>query len=239
ANAKLEAMGIMPAWTDPVTSLWESFAILAALRHRAATGRGCYLDLSMLESTVALLPDALLHAGLGRTPARQGSAEDLSAAPSGLFRCAGEDDWLALAVPDDATWRRFCSVLGWAESSALALAAGRLSASAELRDGIAAWCRKQDGATAEAALRGHGVPAARSRGIHELVGDPHLTARGIFRQVEGGAWSIALPWTDAEGWRGLLAPMPGLGAHNDYVFGDLLGLPSARRAELAEAGAIR
>jgi crotonobetainyl-CoA:carnitine CoA-transferase CaiB-like acyl-CoA transferase len=239
ANAKLEAMGIMPAWTDPVTSLWESFAILAALRHRAATGLGAYLDLSMLESTVALLPDALLHAGLGRAVPRHGCAEDLSGAPSGLFRCAGEDDWLALSVPDDATWARFRGVLGWAESSSLATVEGRLAASTELRDGIAAWYRTQDGATAEAALRARGIPAARSRGIYELVGDPHLTARGIFRQVEGGAWSIALPWTDAEGWRGLLAPMPALGAHNDYVFGELLGLPSARRAELAEAGAIR
>lgn len=222
ANPKLEAMGIMPAWTDPVTSLWESFAILAALRHRAATGRGAYLDLSMLESTVALLPDALLHAGLGRALPRQGTAEDLSSALSGLFRCAGEDDWLALSVPDDAALARLRDLLG-----------------GDPRDLLAAWCLAQDGASAEATLRARGIPAARSRGIHDLVGDPHLVARNIFQQVEGGAWSIALPWTDAEGWRGLLAPMPGLGAHNDYVFGELLGLPSARRAELAETGAIR
>ncbi len=38
ANPQLEAMGVMPAWTGPVASSWESFAILAALRHRAATG---------------------------------------------------------------------------------------------------------------------------------------------------------------------------------------------------------
>ena len=242
ANPKLEAMGIMPAWTDPLTSLWESFAIMAALRHRAATGRGAYLDLSMLESTVALLPDALLHAGLGRAVPRNGSDEDLSGAPSGLFRCAGEDDWLAMSVRDDATWPRLCALLGradWAGATALATMEGRVAAGAELRDGIAAWCRVRDGATAEALLRARGIPAARSRGIHDLVRDAHLTERGLFRQVEGGAWSIALPWTDAQGWRGLLTPLPGLGAHNDYVFGELLGLPASRRSELAEAGAIR
>ena len=242
ANPRLEAMGIMPAWTDPVTSLWESFAIMAALRHRAATGCGAYLDLSMLESTVALLPDALLHAGLGRAVRRDGSVEDLSAAPSGLFRCAGVDDWLAIAVPDDAVWRRFCTVLGradWAEAGALTRMEGRIAARDALRDGIATWCRAQDGRAVEATLRAQGVPASRSRGIHELVGDAHLNARALFRAIEGGAWSIALPWTDAEGWRGLLAPLPGLGAHNEYVFGELLGLPAARRAELAEAGATR
>lgn len=242
ANPKLEAMGIMPAWTDPVTSLWESLAIMAALRHRAATGRGAYLDLSMLESTVALLPDALLHAALGRPVSRNGNDEDLSAAPSGLFRCAGEDDWLAIAVRDDAEWRRFCDAIGradWAASTALATMLGRIAATSSLRDGIAAWCRARQGDAAEDVLRARGIPAARSRGIHELVKDPHLMVRGLFRQVEDGAWSIALPWTDAEGWRGLLAPRPGLGAHNDYVFGELLGLPASRRAELAEAGAIR
>jgi crotonobetainyl-CoA:carnitine CoA-transferase CaiB-like acyl-CoA transferase len=242
ANPALEAMGIMPAWTDPVTSLWESVAILAALRHRAATGRGAYIDLSMLESTVALLPDALLHAGLGRRVPRNGSAEDLGGAPSGLFRCAGDDDWLALSVPDDARWTGLCRALGredWAAMPTLAHAEGRLQARDMLRAGIAAWCRVRSGEEAETVLRGCGVPAARSRGIHDLVKDPHLAARGLFRQLPTGQWSITLPWMGADGWRGTLEPLPGLGADNDYVFGDLLSLPPARREALVEAGAIR
>jgi crotonobetainyl-CoA:carnitine CoA-transferase CaiB-like acyl-CoA transferase len=242
ANPALEAMGIMPAWTDPVTSLWESFAILAALRHRAATGHGAYLDLSMLEATVALLPDALLHAGLGRPVPRNGSAEDLGGAPSGLFRCAGEDDWLALSVPDEAAWVGLCAALerpDWKTSPALATAEGRLAAGDALRHGIAEWCATRSGGAAEAALRARGVPAARSRGIHDLIEDPHLAERGLFRRLPGGLWSIALPWMDATGWRGALAPVPGLGADNAYVFGDLLGLAPARREALAEAGAIR
>jgi crotonobetainyl-CoA:carnitine CoA-transferase CaiB-like acyl-CoA transferase len=242
ASPSLEAMGIMPAWTDPVTSLWESFAILAALRHRAATGFGAYLDLSMLEATVALLPDALLHAGLGREVPRNGSTEDLGGAPSGLFRCAGEDDWVALSAPDHTAWVGLCAVLrrtDWAASPDLGTTEGRLAESEALRCGIADWCRARRGAEAEAALRAGGVPAARSRGIHDLVGDPHLTERGIFRRTDGGNWSIALPWTDASGWRGRLAPTPGLGADNAYVFGELLGLAATRREALAAAGAIR
>jgi crotonobetainyl-CoA:carnitine CoA-transferase CaiB-like acyl-CoA transferase len=242
ASPSLEAMGIMPAWTDPVTSLWESFAILAALRHRAATGHGAYLDLSMLEATVALLPDALLHAGLGRQPPRNGCADDLSGAPSGLFRCAGEDDWVAVSVPDDAAWAGLCALLerrDWRDAPELATAEGRLAAAAPLRQGIADWCRLHIGVEAEAALRERGVPAAASRGIHALVKDPHLAQRGLFRQAESGAWSIALPWMDETGWRGRLAPAPGLGADNAYVFGELLGLAETRREALAEAGAIR
>lgn len=241
-NPQLEAMGVMPAWTDPVTSLWESFAIMAALRHRAATGQGAFIDLSMLESTVALLPDALLHAGLGRSVPRRGSDHDLSAAPSGLFRCAGEDDWLALSVDSSAAWAGLCATLGrpdWAARAEFAMPEGRIAAEPMLRDAIAAWCRGRSAHEAEAALRAAGVPAARSRGIFDLVQDPHLAARGVYRRLENGAWSIALPWMDADGWRGALRPVPGLGADNAYVFGELLGIDPPRYAALEEAGVIR
>ena len=242
ANPQLEAMGVMPAWTDPVTSLWESFAIMAALRHRASTGQGAFIDLSMLESTVALLPDALLHAGLGRSVPRRGSDHDLSTAPSGLFRCAGDDEWLALSVDSPVAWAGLCATLGradWAARAEFAATEGRIAAESMLRDAIAAWCRGRESQDAEATLRAAGVPAARSRGIFDLVQDAHLAARGVYRRLENGAWSIALPWMDADGWRGALRPVPGLGADNAYVFGELLGLDAARRAALEEAGVIR
>ena len=242
ANPALEAMGIMPAWTDPVTSLWESMAIMAALRHRAATGRGAYLDFSMLEGTVALLPEAVLRAGVGEAPGRNGSTEDLGGAPSGLFRCAGDDAWLALSIPDGGAWRGLCRALcraDWLADVALGSVAGRRAAEAPLREAIGAWCAARDPGAAEAALRACGVPAAASQGIHDLVHDPHLTTRGLFRQLPDGGWSIALPWLGAEGDRGALTPRPGLGADNDYVFGDLLRLAPARREALADAGAIR
>jgi crotonobetainyl-CoA:carnitine CoA-transferase CaiB-like acyl-CoA transferase len=229
ASPQLEAMGVMPAWTDPVTSMWESLAILAALRHRAATGEGAFIDLSMLEATVALLPDALLHAGLGRAVPHDGSSEDLSALLSGLFRCKGEDEWLAVSVPNATALAGLCVAVGRTE----------LAQPDAARDALAAWCRTSDAHAAEAALRAEGIPAARSRGIFDLVKDPHLDARGIYRQLDNGAWSIALPWMDADGWRGALTPVPALGGDNAYVFGELLGLDSPRRAALEEAGAIR
>ena len=229
ANPQLEAMGVMPAWTDPVTSMWESLAILAALRHRAATGEGAFIDLSMLEATVALLPDALLHAGLGRAVPRDGSREDLSTLLSGLFRCAGEDEWIAVSVPDATALAGLCTALGQTA----------LVQPDATRDALAAWCRTRDAQAAEDALRAEGVPAARSRGIFDLVKDPHLSARGIYRQLDNGAWSIALPWMDTDGWRGALAPVPALGGDNAYVLGELLGLDTPRRAALEKAGAIR
>jgi len=98
-NSHMEAMGIQPAWTDPVTALWETLAILSALAHRRRTGQGALVDLSMLESTVALLPEVLLRQGLGLTegaPASNTEAAPRHAAASRArgrmtgwpFRCA-------------------------------------------------------------------------------------------------------------------------------------------------------
>jgi benzylsuccinate CoA-transferase BbsF subunit len=241
-NPKLEAMGVMPAWTDPVTSLWESFAILAALRHRRATGEGAFIDLSMLEATVALLPDAMLHAALGRETRARGSEAEIGAAPSGCFRCDGEDAWLALSIRDDGEWAGLCRAMGRADlldRAEFAGADGRLRAKAELDAAVAAWCRARGRDEAEAALQGHGVPAAPSRGIRELVADAHLRERGVFRRLEDGSWTITLPWADGEGWRGEFAPTPALGADNAHVLGRLLGLSEERQRALADAGAVR
>lgn len=242
ANPQLEAMGVMPAWTDPVTSLWESFAIFAALTHRAKTGQGVFVDLSMLEATVALLPDALLHAGLGRAVPHDGSATDLCGVPSGLFRCAGQDEWIAISIRDAAAWEGLCAALGrsdWRTQQEFSSHAGRQKAADTLHKVMASWCRQRNSQDVQDLLQANGVPSARSRGIFDLVRDEHLQSRGIYRQLANGAWSIALPWMDADGWRGQLAPTPVLGTDNEYVFGELLGLDSTQIATLKQSGVIR
>jgi crotonobetainyl-CoA:carnitine CoA-transferase CaiB-like acyl-CoA transferase len=244
-NAELEAMGVMPAWTDPVTSLWETLAVLAALRHRQRTGEGAFIDLSMLEATVALLPDAVLRAGLSareQQAAENGSATEIGAAPSGCFRCRGVDDWLAVSVRGDAEWQSLCRAIGagpLAQLADLATAPGRLAHKGRLNSVVAEWCRGLAAGEAEARLQAQDVPAARVRSIHDLVDDPHMAARGCFRKLDDGTWTTTLPWRHQDGWRGEFRPTPPLGGDNDYVFGELLGLDEDRRRELAAMGVIR
>jgi crotonobetainyl-CoA:carnitine CoA-transferase CaiB-like acyl-CoA transferase len=240
-NPDLEAMGVMPAWTDPVTSLWETLAILAALRHREATGEGAYIDLSMLEATVALLPDAVLHSALGRATPEKGSESEIGAAPSGCFKCEGEDDWIAISVRGDAEWAGLCRALNRTDLAAeprLRVRSGRIAEKAELNRLVRDWCATRTTAEAEKALQAESVPAAPSHGIRDLLADRHLQQRHIFQQIEDGSWSIALPWMDDAGWRGSLTPPPALGGDNAYVFGDLLGLSDDEQAALKAAGVI-
>jgi benzylsuccinate CoA-transferase BbsF subunit len=121
----------------------------------------------------------------------------------------------------------------------LAAATGRLAHKSRLNGLVADWCRGLAAAETEARLQARHVPASRVRGIHDLVGDPHIAARGCFRRLVDGSWTTTLPWRHADGWRGEFAPTPALGGDNTYVFGDLLGLDEGRRRDLAARGVIR
>jgi crotonobetainyl-CoA:carnitine CoA-transferase CaiB-like acyl-CoA transferase len=241
-NPALEAMGILPAWTDPITALWEVLAILAAWRHRAQTGEGTYIDLSMLESTVALLPGALLAAALEQPSAANGSGGEAGAAPSGCFRCAGNDEWLAVSVRTDSEWRALCTAMrrpDLLEIKEFADSSRRVEAKAVLDEHVAAWLRGRSSTETEHLLHEHGIPAARSRDIGELIADQHLKERDVFRHVGDELEMSPLPWLANGGWRGRSWPTRTIGADNAYVFGELLGLSPGRQRELADAGVIR
>jgi benzylsuccinate CoA-transferase BbsF subunit len=239
-NPQLEAMGILPAWTDPVTAMWECCAILAAIRHRRHTGEGAFIDLSMLESTVALLPESLLREALGSGGHAPGGNLDPDAAPGGCFRCAGDDAWLVLSVREDAEWAALCVAMQRADLAGdprFHDQPARQANRAAAEDIVATWLRTQPAAETEQRLQGLGVPAARSRHVAEIVADPQFD--GLFPVLEDGARTIALPWADGAGWRGTLRPAPELGTDNDYVFRTLLGLDPGEIERLTGAGVLR
>lgn len=241
-NADLEGMGIVPAWTDPATAMWEVVSILAALRHRQRTGEGTFIDLSMLESTVSLLPEAIIRAGLGLDAVAPGTAGDRGAAPSGCFRVRGDDAWLAVSVQNDAEWGALCAAMNRADLAAderYRTAAQRITAKDGLDRELGAWLASVPAEDAETRLRAAGIPAARSRSTGELLADPHLAERGLYPTLADGSRTIALPWRDEDGWRGDFAPPPDLGADNDYVFGDLLKLSRKEIDRLVAEDVIR
>ena len=74
-----------------------AIAVLAALLRRRRTGQGCYIELAQLESTANVIGPALVAAAAGHAVGRAGN-DDPVAAPHGVYPCAGEDRWCAIAV---------------------------------------------------------------------------------------------------------------------------------------------
>lgn len=222
-----------------------AFAVIAALRHRRRTGEGMTIDLSQVESTVNFMGPALLEASAtGAEPPQHGNRSRTDA-PHGIFRCAGEDAWCAVAVEGDATWQALVRAIGRADLAAdpaLATASGRLAAQDHLEAALGAWCAARPRKEAAATLRAAGVPAAAVASARDLVeGDPQLAARRAFQHVdhpEVGPILLNAPPFAIDGERVELLRQPLFGEHTEAVLTGLLGLSRDRVAELAAQGVL-
>ncbi len=129
-------------WTDPLTAVFETFLVLAAIWHQRRTGAGVMLDLSMAETTIAALPEPVLAWSLaGQVLGPRGNRHPLYA-PQGCYPARGEDHWLALSVQSDTQWAGLCRLIERPDllgDARLATSAGRREQHDLLDAAIAAW----------------------------------------------------------------------------------------------------
>jgi crotonobetainyl-CoA:carnitine CoA-transferase CaiB-like acyl-CoA transferase len=238
-------MHVGVSYGDPTGGLHGAVAVLAALLYRSRTGEGQYIDLSQWETSMAVLPEALLAWTMnGVQPPRDGN-RDPDMAPHGIFRAAGDDRWLAIAVEDDASWRRFAELIGrpeLAQDARFATLAARKAHEDELETIVGAWTATRDAGATTAALQQAGIaafPAARNR---DLADDPHLAARGFLVDLEhpevGVRRHLGVPWRMANHDSSVRRPAPCLGADTDQVLRDVCGYAADEIAALRAANVL-
>ena len=212
---------------DHTVGMNSAVAVMAALMQRRATGQGSHVDVAAREVASSLAGEALLLAAAGGDPRRMGnSAEGLH--PHGVFPAQGEDRWIAIAARTDA------------ERAAL----GKVIGSATLSDdAIAAWTATREANAAAAELQAAGVAAHVSWTTPELAADPHLRERNAIVTVQEPDGkeraAVGVPMRLSKGPEiGIHRGTPKLGEHEDYVYGELLGMSSAERKALEDADVI-
>lgn len=233
------------AYGDPIGGLHAASAMLVALYHKQRTGRGQRIILSQVECMMSMAgPWIVEQSANGHVAARMGTRHPHHA-PHGFYRCMGKDEWLLVAVTDDAKWLRLCEVIGrpdLASDSALATPAGRRGALPRIDDAITAWTTTRTPQIAMEELQRAGVPAGVSRRPLELLNDPHLKARGFWqwidRELVGPHPQPSPPYRDSLETLPPLRPAPTLGQFNNEVLSDLLGLEKTGIDALREAGVI-
>jgi crotonobetainyl-CoA:carnitine CoA-transferase CaiB-like acyl-CoA transferase len=237
--------GPFGAYTDYIAPRYNAVAVLAALEHRRRTGRGQHVDLSQAEASLHFLTPALLDCIVnGSDPSREGN-RDREMAPHGVYPCAGEDRWVAIAVRDARDWRALCGAIGrtdLAEDPRLASAAGRRARAAELDELLASFTAALPMEEVEARLQAVGVPASAVQNSVECVADPQLRHRGHFVEiphptlgtsaVEGSRFRLSRTPARVEG------PAPTFGCDSHWVLREILGYDDERIAELVIAGAL-
>jgi crotonobetainyl-CoA:carnitine CoA-transferase CaiB-like acyl-CoA transferase len=237
--------GPFGAYTDYIAPRYNAAAILAALEHRRRTGEGQHVDLSQAEASLHFLAPAILDFTVNAHCATRDGNRDREMAPHGVYPCAGDDRWIAIAVRDARDWRALCAAMGrpeLAEDARFASAEARLARRDELDALVAAWTAQRPMEDAEALLQARAVPASAVQNSPECVRDPQLRHRGHFiplphpakgrTVVEGSRFRLSRTPARIEG------PAPAFGLDNQWVLSELLGYDEQRIAELVIAGAL-
>ena len=233
------------SYGDPVAGATAAAATIAALLYRRATGRGQHIEVAQIEAMLTYVGELYLERSItGAEPPRRGN-KHRSMAPHGAYRCAGEDNWLAIAVGTDAEFSSLCDVMGRPELARdvrFADVVSRKHNESELDPIVSEWTAGVSPTEATARLQAAGVSAMPVLTIPELVVDPHLLARDFWEEHthrEAGSWTI-----DAPAWRFDLTPAhtrlpaPCFAEHNDYVLRELLGLSAEEAEELEREGVV-
>ncbi len=232
-------------YCDYNAGLTAALATMAALRHRRRTGEGQRIELSMLEGELQLLAPALLDVGMnGRTQTRIGNRHAWLA-PQGVYRCAGDDEWVAVCVENDEQWRALATTIGQPDLAAApgyATAALRHEHHDEIDAHIEAWTGGRGHYEAMYALQAAGVAAGAVLDVGEVHRDPHLTHREAFSWREhpemGHFPHSRTAWRSRRGIHGVTGSGPTYGDGNEHAVCGLLGEPLERLHSLIKAGVV-
>ena len=201
---------------------------------------GCHAEVCQVEQVVGVMGDLLARESLQSGSVRpQGNRRD-QGAPWGLFRCDGEDQWVAICCRTDAEWAALAGVVG-ADDPALATLQARREREDEVEQSVSAWTgtlSKQ--AVAEACLAA-GVPAGPMLTSSQQLQDPHLAARGYLVELDQppiGVMTFEGPAFAATGMADAdIRPAPGLGQHTREIVAEL-GLDEASVDDLIARGIL-
>ncbi|HZQ87746.1 MAG TPA: CoA transferase [Acidimicrobiales bacterium] len=228
-----------------------ALAILAALVHRSRTGEGQWVDMSCSEAAATLTGTDILDYTVNGRPSRRPGCPDSnhSAAPlmvpHGIYPCAGDDNWVAIACRDDADWAALAALMrdDGHDVPDVPSVAQRAGAQEELDARVGAWTASRDRYALQHRLQAAGVPAvAVQRPEDRIDGDVGTSAFGLWPVAHHSAmgdvrvdgFPLHLSETDWSIQRGA----PCLGEHNDYVYGELLGVPPDELEALRAQGVI-
>jgi crotonobetainyl-CoA:carnitine CoA-transferase CaiB-like acyl-CoA transferase len=224
---------------DHTAGMHAAMAVVAALHQRRRTGRAQHIDLAAREIASAMIGDALVQASLGETPVRPGNG-DLAMAPHGVYPTSTPDRWLTIAVRTDKEWQTLVEELGQngvASDPRFSTVEARCLHAPELDALLSNWLTECNADATAERLQKAGVCAHVSWNMQDIADDPHLRARGAVIEVSDPAIP-ARPVVGAPARFSKTADVgirrltPALGQDEDYVFGELLGLSSAQRADL-------
>lgn len=205
---------------DPIAGLHAVLATMLALRDRERIGGGRLVESVMVEAALSVAAEQVIEYDRSGTLLSRAGNHGHGVVAQDVYRCAGDDRWVAITVENDEQWETFRGVLG----------------SMSIED----WCRERDAEVVAERLTELGVPAAVVIPARDVVHNEQLRHRGLFEverhPVTGEHEMPTMPFrfSSIEGW--LRRPSPMLGEHNDEVLAEVA--TPEELAALRDAGVV-
>ena len=229
-------------WPDVVAGVHGAAAVGMALLNRERTGLGTVIDLAQSEVLINMIGDAVLEGSVNGVIREPTGNSDPVMAPHSVYRCRGEDRWIAIAVETDDEWAALCDVSGGtvrASDERFSTAALRRANAVDLDSVIEQWTSSLDCWELALKLQDHGVdaaPVANHDDFRERAGMPAIDYQVPFENeyldTYPGPAARINGWTPAV----RLGP-PKLGEHTSEILRELLGLEAGDVSEL-QAGDV-
>jgi crotonobetainyl-CoA:carnitine CoA-transferase CaiB-like acyl-CoA transferase len=230
--------------SDHAGGMSAAMGCLMALIRRRRTGRGELVDVSMVETFLNDIGHIVMDYTMnGRVQASLGNRD--RDAVQGVYRCRGDDRWVAITIATDDHWRGFRDAAGnppWCNDPRFRTVDDRIGNQDALDPLIETWTSQHEHRKAAAILQSRGVPAGPVLDDADAYADPHLQRRGFFvrlNQAECGEHLYPGPaWKLSETPITMRHPPVRLGEHNEYIYKKLLGYSDQEYEDLEAEGHI-
>ncbi len=232
-----------PVYPDYMTGLFTAFGVMAALRHRDATGEGQWIDAALYESAFRVLEYTTTLYGRQRVVRERGGLQH-SGWPGGAFQTQ-DGRWIVFTAPAQHLFERLCAMIGQRElprDPRFANAEERPKHIPVILDLMTLWFAERPFDKVVSELKGHDIPHSPVMSMADIFADPHYRAREMIVDVPAeGIGSLPQPGVVPK-----LSLTPGrithagasLGRHTDEILSGLLGLSTDEIATLRAAGVV-
>jgi len=230
---------------DTLAGLHAVIGILMACIHRmkSPANTGQVVDTALYEAVFNLLEGVVPEYDGGGVIREPSGSTITGIVPTNTYRCA-DGKFIIIGANGDSIFKRLCEKMGrpdMADDPRLADNAGRVEHEEELDAVITEWTGSMDADTALQLLQEARVPSGPIYSVADMMVDEHYQARGLFEEVDVNGRKLKIPamvpkLSDTPGrtdWAG-----PEVGAFNDEIYRDLLGLSEEEMTRLSEQGVI-
>ena len=226
------------------------YSILVALHHRRNSQQGQYIDFSQLEVGACAAAEAIIDQQWNGSDQKTMQKKESQTTnphplftPHGHFRCAGSDQWIAISVESDEQWQQLKKAVGnpvqWHTINSLS---ERRTDEAGIEQQLTRWTATQNRDQLADLLNELGVPATPLLLIEEQFKHPQFASRQLHRKTKhsllGEIDLYRIPWQMSGIPLDIYGPGPLLGEHDNYVYGDLLGLKKTTIEQLKQQKVI-